>query len=566
MIDAIGPFFKEDDRVKINWSKIPFDRLHLHGPQRDKQFSQIRTDMKQFASRVSAIGYNAVTLDDVSHLTAHEWYGEKFCNRIRIFQEEFEKIFDILRDHDLAIYVTMDVLTTTAELRKNLEKTNTDAGEFLEQLLNRFLTRWPQVSGVILRIGESDGLDVESELRSELFLRHPQQLNQLLRRLLRVFEERDKHLILRTWTVGAYPIGDLIWHRNTLTQTLEGLDSPAFILSMKHGETDFFRYLPLNANFFRTRVQKIVELQSKREYEGCGEFPSFIGFEYERLAREIAHAPNMVGICVWCQTGGWVPFRRLAYIGEGSPWTEINTQVTVDIFRYGLSVEKAIARLGLGRHTSEMRELLRLSHEVIVDLYYHPGFAPQKLFFRRVRIPPLIGIYWNTIFVNHSLRKVLRYFTVDPSESLRAASQSLQKLERMIQLAHSMRLAGNDLVYMRDTLNIIALSREYYHLPFDESICERLSLAKYLYQRRYPRGTRYRYAIQLNFRPFRIRRKFLKWALVILLRRRRGYRIVDHLFTLHLLSVVYRFVRRTRTSLIPEFARKSAMGIDTIFR
>jgi len=86
---------------------------------------------------------------------------------------------------------------------------------------------------------------------------------------------------------------------------------------MEHSESDFFRHLPLNSNFFRTNIPKIVELQSKREYEGCGEFPSFIGFDHERYARELASAPNMLGISVWCQTGGWLPFRRLTYIGNG---------------------------------------------------------------------------------------------------------------------------------------------------------------------------------------------------------------------------------------------------------
>ncbi len=34
------------------------------------------------------------------------------------------------------------------------------------------------------------------------------------------FERRDRLLIFRTWSVGAYRIGDLIWHRDTLRRAM----------------------------------------------------------------------------------------------------------------------------------------------------------------------------------------------------------------------------------------------------------------------------------------------------------------------------------------------------------
>ena len=104
---------------------------------------------------------------------------------------------------------------------------------------------------------------------------------------IRSYYGENRHLILRTWTVGAYPVGDCIWHPQTLARCLEGISSPAFILSMKYGESDFFRYLPLNPQFFATKVQKMIELQARREYEGCGEYPSFIGGDCEHYARQL---------------------------------------------------------------------------------------------------------------------------------------------------------------------------------------------------------------------------------------------------------------------------------------
>ena len=75
---------------------------------------------------------------------------------------------------------------------------------------------------------------------------------------------------------------------------------------MKHGESDFFRYLPLNRSFFRVKQRKLLELQARREYEGAGEYPSFIGWDCERFAEELSGCGKRRGHF------GVVPDRRLA--------------------------------------------------------------------------------------------------------------------------------------------------------------------------------------------------------------------------------------------------------------
>gem|GEM_PF-2464952 len=55
---------------------------------------------------------------------------------------------------------------------------------------------------------------------------------------------------------------------------------------MKHGESDFFCRTPLNKACFRVKQAKISELQARREYQGAGEFPSYIGRDCEHFARQ----------------------------------------------------------------------------------------------------------------------------------------------------------------------------------------------------------------------------------------------------------------------------------------
>ncbi len=569
LIDAIGPFFRELPKGRCNWSKIPFTRLPLQEDARRQRFVQIGKDLQTFAIRVREIGYNAVSLDDVAHLADHPWYEGDIRDRIRIFREEFRPLFSLLRQQGLAIYLTMDVLTLTPRLKRKLFGDERRINGFLFELLEKFLQDFPEVAGVILRIGESDGRDVKDQFRSELHIRTPQQLNRLLETLLPLFERNSRHLILRTWTVGAYPVGDCIWHPKTLARSLEGISSPAFILSMKYGESDFFRYLPLNPQFFATRVQKMIELQARREYEGCGEYPSFVGGDYERYARQLEQTENLVGISVWCQTGGWVPFRRLAFLEERALWTEINAFVSLQIFAHGCTAREAVysyCRLRGLEQSEAVWELLHLSEESVKELLYIPEYARNQFFFRRVRIPPLLSVYWNTIFINHSMRKLMRHFVSDPEACLNQAQDGLEKIERMRALAQEAGLPVDDIDYMHATFTLLALAREYYFQPYSEGLKTRLKQAKKEYKQRYPSGSRTRYKVKLSFKPFRLRRRTLGWLLDLLLRRQRGYRLIDHLLVLHLLALTYRLLHASSPGLIPKFARKRAMGLETIFK
>jgi len=465
LIDAIAPFFRGVEGRRINWSKIPFSHLPLapeQAPEREGRFAQIKQDMEVFCRRVVGLGYNAITLDDLAHLAESDLYEPEVQEQITICRGLFRDLFKIARHHGLDIYITMDVVSFTPKLRRHVGVDSDAIVPFLKKLITQFFENFPEVAGLIFRIGESDGQDVAPPFRSELVLRTAREVNAFLCSILPVFEKHDRHLILRTWTVGAHRVGDLIWHRDTFRKAFESIDSPKLILSMKYGESDFFRYLPLNSNFFRTNHLKIVELQTRREYEGCGEYPSFIGADYEQVARQLEGARNVIGISVWCQTGGWTPFRRLAFLPPDDThtqaiWTEINTAVTLRIFKDRASVEEAVRKTvpKISRIAEatwpEILELLRLSEEAVKELLYIEEFARQKLFFRRVRIPPLLVVYWHNVFVNHSAKKILKHFVSDPEAALHQSEAALRKIDKMVLLAEQCDLPVDDIIYMRDT-------------------------------------------------------------------------------------------------------------------
>ncbi len=569
LIDAIGPFFRDYQKLRINWSKIPFDRLSTDPHVSHRQFTAIGRDLDLFCRRVAAIGYNSISLDDVAHLTPHPWLEPRINEMIAVLQDGFRRLFGIAAGHGLNVYLTMDVVSQTPAVRRRINGSRRLALAFLTQQVSDALTIFPEISGIIMRIGECDGKDVRGDFRSELILRTAPQVNRMLHELLPIFERRQRLLILRNWTVGAYRVGDLIWHRGTTARALRGIDSGWFVLSMKYGESDFFRYLPLSEHFFRFKVKKIIELQARREYEGSGEYPSFVGWDYHHYARQLQDAENLVGISVWCQTGGWLPFRRLSFLDASAVWNDLNAFVTIKIFRERLSVEEAVALFGTQIGCTDddrLLELLRLSDEVIKELLYIEELAGRALFFRRVRLPPLLTVFWNTVFINHSVRKILRSLVAGGEQSVAAGWHTLAKIERMKELAGPLGLPVADLQFMADTFFLLALAREYYFLPYDATIQQRIREAKKHYKKCYPKQLRPRYRIKTDFTPFALRSRHLRWLLRITLRDRRGYRLLDYLLTLHLLSLVYRLIVRSRPKAVPKFARKRAMGIDALFR
>lgn len=567
LIDAIGPFFRGYERFRINWSKLPWIRFQeMEDGELREGFDRIRKDLRTFCRSVAAIGYNGVTLDDVPHLARHPYLEESVAARVEFFRGEFRELFRIAREEGLQVYLTMDILTLTPALEKRIGKSEKRQREFLADLLERFFADFPEVAGVVVRIGESDGLDVKEEFRSRLVLKSPEMVNRCLKAILPVFERYRRRCIFRTWTVGAHEVGDLIWRHATLEKTVAGIDSPALVLSMKYGESDFFRYLSLNRNFFVTALPKIVELQTRREYEGCGEYPSFVGGDYEQIAIELRDAPNVIGISVWCQTGGWTPFRRLAFLDPSAIWTEINTFVTLRLFKHGELVEETVSHLPGVRDRAALLELLRLSEEVVIQLLYLPDFARQRFYFRRVRIPPLLGVYWHHIFVAQSIRKMLDQLVEDGEAAIRSGHAAMAKIRRMRTLALQCGLPEEDIEYMEYTFGLIALAREYFFRPDDPELRKRLEKAKKQYKRRYPRGTRFRYSVKYDFKPFKIGSRSIRLFFRYLVRQTPDYRFIDKILGLRLLSFVYFVLKRSRPKMVPKIARKSAMGLDAVFK
>jgi hypothetical protein len=569
LIDGNGPFFLEYPELEINWSKIPFPHLEANDGLRPAFCDRVEQAFTRFTQRAAAMGYNAVTLDDVAHLGPQPDYPETLNRKIEAYRTFYRRLFRQAQQVGMQVYLTTDLLFYTPELEQRLGGNETRIRAFTAAVCEQVLHDFPEVAGLVFRFGEADGLDVRGDFQSRLVLRTPKQARRMLETLLPVFEEHGRNLIFRTWSVGVSRIGDLIWNPDTFRQVFEHIHSPRLIISMKYGETDFFRYLPLNRLFFKSDHRKLIEFQARREYEGFGEFPSYIGNDYEHYRDELNACRNLAGISVWCQTGGWSGFRRLTLLEEGGLWNEINTYVTIKLFRERWSADQALQAFykeKTGRvDWPVLQKLLQRSDRVIKELLYIDEFASRKIFFRRLRVPPLIAVYWRFIIINHLMRKLLRCFvSASRGEQLvREGYHALREIPRMKKAAASLGMPVRDFDFMYDTFRIIAVARAYYFLPFEPARLSRLEQLKAAYEQKWPEP---RYTVYLDQTPLRMRRVHLRRWLQILFRRRPGYRLLDRVLALTLFSLLAPLLRRVQRRLLPDFIQQQAMGIHTVLK
>ncbi len=186
---------------------------------------------------------------------------------------------------------------------------------------------------------------------------------------------------------------------------------------MLHGEFGLRVYLTTDVLPMTPALSKVMG-DDPAELEAY--YRSFIGWDCERFAQELSQVENLVGISVWCQTGGWHRLRRRAYLdADGRDiWIRLNTEAVITVFRDGRPADSAVENLLGAERAGAALELVDHADTVIRELLYIRDFARQKLFFRRVRIPPLLHVCWDSLFINHGVRKVMAHFVSDPENAL----------------------------------------------------------------------------------------------------------------------------------------------------
>jgi len=569
IIDALAPFSLTSKRAVINWSKIDFEELEVDGKLPQKTQNQIIQRFILYVERAVTLGYNALSIDDLAHLVNRPYYEPKLQALLAQYTSLYRKLFAIANTHNLQLFINTDYMFTNEAIDQRRDKTGLSLEAFFADCIERLLSTFPEVDGIILRIGEHDGNDVDGHFISRLAIRTPEQANKLLRTILPIFEKHNKTLIFRTWTVGAYSIGDLIWNQRTFNAVFSSIDSDHLIISMKFGDTDFMRHLALNPLFFTSSHKKLIELQTRREWEGMGIFPSFIGYDYAHYLQKLADNSNVVGVHVWCQTGGWAVNIRSGgtLLDEGDFWNELNTFVTARLST-GASIEQAISAFCKSQHITDVQAfamLLQLADQVICKGLYMKGFAEQTLYFRRIRIPPLLWLMWDSVVLNSAVRSIFQTVVHDKAHTIREGYDAIKAVRQMIVIAKKLDLppiAQESLAFEEATMALFAELRKYLLKGLNQEEIQALQKQYAAYCERFPQH--YIVSMEALVEAVTPPSRAIQTAIKLLIRKRSAYRAIDKL--LLFASPVQRQLARYFFKKAGAKIVNQSMGLESILK
>lgn len=439
-----------------------------------------REDLRDFAEHVLAQGYNAVTvpgfLEYVTFAEVPEVYADdpEYVARAEAVRDAFGPLWAELDELGLDVYLRTDMLVLSTPLERHLTERfdldPTDPGlwEVYEAALDELYGELPQLSGVVLRIGEggsiynTPGIDYFSEITVTTA--------PAVRAMLDAFtgqaERAGKDVVFRTWSVGVGAVGDMHTNPESYDEVLAGVDSPRLVVSTKYSLGDFYSWLPLNETLEQGTQRRIVEMQSRREFESFGTVPNDLGVLHQlALRRFLAANPHVEGVWTWTQDGGpWRAGPRSLLLTTGF-WQlyDLNTEVagrlardpdadpaelTADWVRRWLSTDPDTV--------AKVTEALALSREAVTHGQYVPQFAEVRAFALGLEPPPQMLLFeWDILTGDSAVLDVLYAVTRDSSPenaTVEGVTEAIDDGQHAIDVAMTMRdlVDGTDATTYRD--------------------------------------------------------------------------------------------------------------------
>jgi len=380
-----------------------------------------RADFDGFVEHALTSGYNAVAFPGlVEYLTFDRVDGvyaddDTHVARARAMREAFAPFWKHAHDLGLRVYLRTDMLALTTPLERYFDTqglSTEDAGlwDVYAQGLDELYAAVPEVDGVLIRIGEAGKVyDVDGwDYYSQLAVTSVKAVRAMLTGLVAEAERADREVIFRSWSVGVGAVGDMHTNRESYRQVLDGIDSDRLIVSTKYSLGDFYSHLPFNDTLEIGSQRRIVEVQSRREFEGSGALPNDLADLYaQALTRFRAANPKVEGIWTWTQDGG--PWRAgpMSLELKTGFWQlyELNTyaaaRLALDTSAEPAEITASWARTYLSKDPATVHaigEAMALSRDAVTTGLYIGPFAGQRVFALGLEPPPMMWIFeWDIL-------------------------------------------------------------------------------------------------------------------------------------------------------------------------
>lgn len=435
-------------------------------------------DFDVFIRHSLANGYNAVAFPGFVEFVAFdevaegEVYtpGDEHRAQALALRDAFGPFWQHADDLGMDVFLRTDMLTLTTPLEDylvdtfgSLDTENPELWDVYAAGLDELYAAEPALDGILIRIGEAGEVyDVEGwDYYSQLAVRTPEAVRTMLTTLSAQAEASDREVIFRTWSVGVGAVGDMHTNPESYEEVLGGIDSPAVIVSTKYTLGDFYSWLPLNDTLEQGEQRRIVEFQSRREFENFGAFPNDLGREYQyALQTLLAANPNIEGVWVWTQDGGpWRAGPMTLYLKAGF-WqlyeldTVVASALAQDPETDVAEVTARWARQWFSEDPETVSAIVRamdLSREAIEQGMYIEAFADQRVFAIGLEPPPMMWIFeWDILTGDSAVLDVLYAISRDSTDG--DIASVIDGGREAVETVEAMRdtVAGTDAATWRD--------------------------------------------------------------------------------------------------------------------
>jgi len=312
------------------------------------------------------LGYNALVLysttglsgvtspNDIADRELGRWVGQQIDDTARRVDEAVAAGLDVYISYDMLVLPRSYVAKHTEELcckgsTEALCPASEPAIRRSMAALESLIQRMPRVSGVVLRLGDTDARRLPYLIGNDVYAPHCPRCSQLGRadRVVNSIEhaynlvslKNNRRLIVRAWNLRPSGFHDSPDLAERIVQRLPGDKSDdRLILSFKFTQTDFWRYQPWNQASLacggKSRGGRpiIYELQCQREFEGKGGVPDYQPPLWRDGMPETAEAQrgglaqlseqvNLAGLWAWARGGGW-----------GGPFVQEEAWIDANVF------------------------------------------------------------------------------------------------------------------------------------------------------------------------------------------------------------------------------------------
>ncbi|GAA1787267.1 hypothetical protein [Agromyces lapidis] len=343
--------------------------------------------------------------------------GDEHRDRALALRAAFAPFWERADELGVQVFLRTDMLALTGPLERALTdrfgSLDTEDPEFWQVYtagLGELYEAVPALDGVLIRIGEAGAIyDVGGwDYYSALKVTTVDAVRAMLGAFTGQAEASGREVVFRTWSVGVGAVGDMHTNDASYEAVLGGIDSPALIVSTKYTLGDFYSWLPLNHTLEQGSQRRIVEFQSRREFENFGAFPNDLGPQYQWALQQLLAANDRIeGVWVWTQDGG--PWRAgpMSLTLKSGFWQlyELNTQLAVELARDPDADVAAITAAWAREWFSDdpdtveaIAQAMTRSREAIEQGMYVEQFAQQRVFAIGLEPPPMMWIFeWDIL-------------------------------------------------------------------------------------------------------------------------------------------------------------------------